>query len=118
LRRLVNPISPGGSVARRVARLRQRGAEIRLVYSAGDPGLAALHRHLGRSPGRADRRLGAPVAIVPDVDHNFSSAEAQAMLATHLRDLLRAVQEAAAARAGARTPIDTRSRLSAVAGLA
>lgn len=118
LRRLVNPISPGGSVARRVARLRRRGAEIRLVYSAGDPGLAALHRHLGRSPGRADRRLGAPVAIVPDVDHNFSSAEAQAMLATHLRDLLRAVQEAAAARAGARIPVDTRSRVSAVAGLA
>ncbi|MGU3362123.1 alpha/beta fold hydrolase [Methylobacterium sp. M6A4_1b] len=118
LRRLRNPISPGGSVARRVARLRQRGAEIRLVYSAGDPGLATLRRHLGRSPGRADRRLGTPVAIVPDVDHNFSSAEAQAMLGIHLRDLLHSVQEARASRAEARTPADAPSRTTAVAGLA
>ncbi|WP_156376218.1 alpha/beta fold hydrolase [Methylobacterium sp. Leaf117] len=94
LRRLVKPVSPGGSAARRVARLRRRGATIRLIYSAGDPGLAALRRHLGRSPGPADRRLGAPVTIVPDIDHNFSSAEAPALLGRHLREVLRAVQDA------------------------
>ncbi len=107
LRRLANPISPGGSVARRVARARRRGAEIRLVYSAGDPGLTALHRHLGRTPGRADRRLGAPVTIVPDVDHNFSSARAQALLGEHLRVLLQAVQEARASRAGTHKAVET-----------
>ena len=118
LRRLVNPISPGGSVARRVARLRRRGAEIRLVYSAGDPGLAALHRHLGRAPGRADRRLGAPVAIVPEVDHNFSSPAAQALLGHHLRDLLRAVQEAQAFRVEARSLVETDSGATILASLA
>ena len=45
---------PGGSLARRIAALRRRGAEIRLLYSAGDPGLVAVRRHLGRLPGRAD----------------------------------------------------------------
>ncbi|KQO71670.1 alpha/beta fold hydrolase [Methylobacterium sp. Leaf89] len=118
LRRLVNPISPGGSVARRVARLRRRGAEIRLVYSAGDPGLAALHRYLGRAPGRADRHLGAPVAIVPEVDHNFSSATAQALLGHHLRDLLTAVQEARATRTEAHKPVETDSRATVLASLA
>ncbi|MCJ2136276.1 alpha/beta hydrolase [Methylobacterium sp. J-026] len=90
--------APGGSVARRVAAIRRRGAEIRLVYSAGDPGLAALRRHLGRSPSRAGRRLGAPVTIVPDADHNLGSAAAQAVLGLAVRDLLRAARRVPAAR--------------------
>lgn len=81
----------GMSVPRRIARLRARGAEIRLVYSEGDPGLAALRRHLGRSPERVARTLGAPVEIVPATDHNLSTAGAQDRLAAQVRALVRAV---------------------------
>ncbi|SDO31900.1 hypothetical protein SAMN05216360_11956 [Methylobacterium phyllostachyos] len=104
VRRALRAPAPGGSVARRVATLRRRGAEIRLLYSAGDPGLAALRRHLGRTPGRADRRLGAPVTIVPGADHNLGSVEAQAFLGSALRELLRATRRGSAARAERPTP--------------
>jgi hypothetical protein len=92
VRRLLRPRPLGGSVARRIATVRRRGAEIRFLYSIGDPGLTALRRHLGRSPGRADRRIGAPVVIIPGVDHNLGSPDAQALLGRHLRDLLHQVR--------------------------
>ena len=98
VRRAWRPRVPGGSVARRVAALRRRGAEIRLLYSAGDPGLLAVRRHLGRVPGRAEKRLGAAVTIVPDADHNLGSPHAQVMLARAVRDLLTAVRRVPAAR--------------------
>ncbi|MCJ2090891.1 alpha/beta fold hydrolase [Methylobacterium sp. E-005] len=88
IRRAFRPPNPGGSVARRVAAIRRRGAAIRLLYSAGDPGLAALRRHLGRNPDQVARRLGAPVTIVPAADHNLGSVEAQAALGQAVRDLL------------------------------
>ena len=99
IRRAFGPRVPGGSVARRLAAIRRRGAEIRLLYSAGDPGLAALHRHIGRNPDRVARRLGAPVSIVPGADHNLGSVEAQAALERVLRDLLRAARRSPAATA-------------------
>jgi alpha-beta hydrolase superfamily lysophospholipase len=98
IRRTWRPGVPGGSVARRIASLRRRGAQIRLLYSAGDPGLIAARRHLGRFPGRADRCLGAPVRVIPGVDHNLSSIQAQVELAGALHELLRAVQGVPAAR--------------------
>jgi pimeloyl-ACP methyl ester carboxylesterase len=98
IRRALRPGPPGGSPARRIAALRRRGAEIRLLYSAGDPGLAAVRRHLGRSPGPADRRVGAPVTVVTGVDHNCGSQEAQARVTEALQDLLRAVRRAHATR--------------------
>ncbi|MCJ2072353.1 alpha/beta fold hydrolase [Methylobacterium sp. J-030] len=94
IRRAFRPGAPGGSVARRVATIRRRGAAIRLLYSAGDPGLAALRRHLGRTPDRSAARLGAPVTIVPGADHNLGSREAQAALGQAVRDLVRAVRYA------------------------
>ena len=87
----------GTSVRRRIVRLRARGAEIRLLYSADDPGLAALRRHVGRSPERAARTLGAPVEIIPGIDHNLSTPDAQDRLASLLRVLVRAVTARAAA---------------------
>ena len=104
VRRAWRPLAPGGSVARRVATLRRRGVEIRLLYSAGDPGLAALRRHLGRTPGRADRRLGAAVTIVPGADHNLGSVEAQAALGSAVRALLGAVHRSPAARSERSVP--------------
>ena len=97
IRRAFGPRIPGGSVARRLAAIRRRGAEIRLLYSAGDPGLAALHRHIGRNPDRVARRLGAPVAIVPGADHNLGSTQAQTALEHALRDLVRASRRSPAA---------------------
>lgn len=99
LRRALRPGPAGGSVARRVAVIRSRGAEIRLLYSAGDPGLAALRRHLGRDPDRVARRLGAPVTLVPGADHNLGSVEAQIALGDAVRDILRAVRRAPATQA-------------------
>lgn len=96
LRRAFRPGAPGGSVARRVAAIRRRGAVIRLLYSAGDPGLTALRRDLGRKPDRVARRLGAPVTIVPGADHNLGSAEAQAALGQAVRELVRAARRAPA----------------------
>jgi alpha-beta hydrolase superfamily lysophospholipase len=112
VRRAWRPINPGGSVARRVAAIRRRGAEIRLLYSAGDPGLIAARRHLGRFPGRADRRLGAPVTVLAGADHNLGAPEAQALLAAQLRELLRAVRRVPAVRSASAVP---EIRLDAVA---
>lgn len=109
IRRAWRPLAPGGSIARRVATLGRRGVAIRLLYSAGDPGLAALRRHLGCTPGRADRRLGAPVTIVPEADHNLGSVEAQAALGSAVRELLRATRRVPAPRAEQPIPTGTRS---------
>ena len=98
LRRAWQPGVPGGSVTRRVAAIRRRGGHIRLLYSAGDPGLIAARRHLGRLPDRAERHLGAPVTVVPDADHNLGSPQAQALLAQTLGELLRAVRRSPAAQ--------------------
>ena len=88
---LFRPAPAGGSVARRIGTMRRRGAHLRLVYAAGDPGLPALRRHVGRTPERAARRLGAPVAILAGTDHNLATPAAQAELATILRDLVSAI---------------------------
>lgn len=88
LGRWLRPRPAGGTVARRVADLRRRGADLHLVYSAGDRGLAALHEALGRSFEGIARRLGEPVTIVAGADHDLSSAEAQARLTEAVRRLL------------------------------
>lgn len=75
----------GETVARRVARLRRRGARIRLVYTAGDVGLTTLRIHLGAHP---ERRVGAPPVILADADHNLSRPEAQEELLAALRSVV------------------------------
>ncbi len=91
IQRLVRDGLGGPSVRRRIARVQARGATIRLLYSEGDPGLAALRRHVGRSPERVARVLGAPVETVRGTDHNLSTPDAQVRLAAQLRALVRAV---------------------------
>ena len=78
----------GGSVARRVRAMRGRGVHLRLVYSAGDPGLAQVALHLSRDPAR---RLGTPVTVIEGADHDLSPPAAQARLAACLDELLCAV---------------------------
>ncbi len=88
LARLLRPSPPGGTVAQRVAKLRQRGARLRLVYSAGDRGLGSLHEHLGRTPEMIARRLGEPAMIIEAVDHDLSTRTSQEELNRLLRDFL------------------------------
>lgn len=88
---LFRPGPVGGSVVRRVQAMRRRGAHLRLVYTVNDPGLAALRRHLGRTPERVARRLGAPVAIIAGTDHNLGTPDAQAQVSAILRDLVETV---------------------------
>ncbi|GLS43098.1 alpha/beta hydrolase family protein [Methylobacterium brachythecii] len=88
LARLVRPAPAGGTVAQRIAMIRQRGARIRLVYSAGDRGLQSLHEHLGRTPERIAQRLGEPVVVIDGVDHDLSTAAAQEELYRTMRIFL------------------------------
>lgn len=101
-RRLMRDGLGGPSVRRRIARLRARGVTLRLLYSEGDPGLAALRRHLGRSPERVARVLGQPVEIVSGTDHNLSTHDAQDRLAAQVRDLVRTVTSRPRFSCGAR----------------
>lgn len=78
----------GGSVPRRIAAMRRRGMQLRLIYTAGDPGLALLRSQLGRLPRWIERRLGAPVRILAGTDHNFSTLEAQARLSENVREII------------------------------
>ncbi|AWB22351.1 thioesterase [Methylobacterium currus] len=80
-------LAPGGqTVARRVARLRRRGARIHAVYSEGDRGVAALAANLGTSHEAIARKLGAPVTILDGVDHNLSKAADQERLFAIVRE--------------------------------
>ncbi|MGX7707473.1 alpha/beta fold hydrolase [Methylobacterium sp. Gmos1] len=89
-------LAPGGeTVARRVARLRRRGARIHAVYSRGDRGVATLATHLGQSPEGVARKLGYPVTVLDGVDHNLSRAADQERLFSIVRE---AVEDARRAR--------------------
>lgn len=72
-------------IAARIASLRQRGARLCLLYSAGDLGLVDLRLHLG-SLDQAAAILGERVQVVPEADHSFSAEPAQDLL---LRELHR-----------------------------
>ncbi|MCJ2015488.1 alpha/beta hydrolase [Methylobacterium sp. J-076] len=90
---LLRPFPAPDSVAGRVAAIRKRGARLVLVFSAGEAGLGEVAAHLGRSPAKVARRLGHPLVILPDTDHNLSTAGAQ----ERMREILVATLAAAAA---------------------
>lgn len=85
---LIRPGRTGGTVAARLRALRRRGARLHLVYSAGEPGLAEVRTHLGRSQARAAAILGRPVSILENADHNLSVAGAPDGLFRILEDLI------------------------------
>lgn len=78
------------SVAGRVAAIRRRGGRIVLVFSAGEAGLGEVAVHLGRSAAAVARRLGHPVVVLPETDHNLSTEGAQERMQEILLDALAA----------------------------
>lgn len=104
---LLRPLSPATSVAGRIARIRKRGARLILVFSAGEAGLGEVAAHLGRSPKRLARRLGHPMVLLPETDHNLSTPGAQETLRTLLWDVM---QDTAVEVSHGRRRVDTQSR--------
>ncbi|MDX7950588.1 alpha/beta fold hydrolase [Lichenihabitans sp. Uapishka_5] len=71
----------------RIAAVRRRGAQLALLYSAGDLGLTDLHVRFGRAPARLEKTFGRPVRIVPGVDHAFNAMPAREALYETLIDV-------------------------------
>ncbi len=64
--------------------LAAQGTRVSLLYSVGDPGLVELRNYFGPQ-GRDLRRFGnATVALIPDADHNLTSAPATAAMLDHM----------------------------------
>ncbi len=117
LRRLANPISPGGSVARRVARLRRRAPR---SASSTAPAILGSRPCTGISVARpagptAPRRTGDDRARCrPQLQLGSGASPARA----HLRALLQAVQEAGRPAPGAHRAVETEARATGLASLA
>ena len=64
--------------------LAERGTRVSLLYSEGDPGLVELRNSFGPQ-GRDLRRFGnVTVALIPDADHNLTSARASSAMLDHI----------------------------------
>ena len=86
--KLMRPFPSATSVAGRVATLRKRGASLTLVFSEGEAGLGEVAIHLGRSPKTVAKRLGHPVIVLPETDHNMSTEGAQERMHEILKGVL------------------------------
>lgn len=90
LARMLQLFPSSASVAGRIAAIRRRGGRLFLVFSAGEAGLGEVAAHLGRSASGVSRRLGHPVAVLPETDHNLSTAGAQDLMREIILDALKA----------------------------
>ena len=86
--KIMQPFPSATSVAGRVAAFRKRGAKLVLVYSTGETGIGEVALHLGRSPATVARRLGHPMVVLPDTDHNMSTQGAQDRMRRIITDTL------------------------------
>jgi len=76
---------PGlNSVERWFGELSARGAEVLLVYSENDPGLAELERHLGARSHEAAPLPGVRTAFIADSDHELTPKAARNALSDKL----------------------------------
>ena len=76
---------PGfNSVERWFGELSARGAEVLLVYSENDPGLAELERHLGARSHDAAPLPGVRTAFIADSDHELTPKAARNALSDTL----------------------------------
>ncbi len=100
--KLLRPFPSATSVAGRVAAIRKRGAKLVLVFSEGESGIGEVATNLGRGPDLQARRLGHPVVLLEDTDHNLSTEGAQ--------DRLREILIGVLTEASAGTPAYRRMR--------
>ena len=76
---------PGlNSVERWFGELSARGAEVLLVYSENDPGLAELERHLGARSHDTTPLPGVRTALIADSDHELTPQAARKALSATL----------------------------------
>ncbi|WP_152047512.1 serine aminopeptidase domain-containing protein [Aureimonas psammosilenae] len=80
------------TIKERIVRLRGRGAELVLLYSAGDLGLADLRLQLGATPAEVAATLGEPARILDGADHILSTAKAQDELFETLLEVIERVE--------------------------
>ena len=78
---LASGLSGKKIVERKFAELARRGVQVRLVYSADDPGLEELARYMGRGGAQALRHANVQKVVIPDADHMLTQAHAQDALA-------------------------------------
>jgi len=104
--KLLRPFPSAKSVAGRIDAIRKRGARLILVFSQGESGLGEVATHLGGSPQALARRLGHPLVLLPETDHNLSTTGAQ----DRLRDILSTVLTTTAAETPTYRSAAARSR--------
>ena len=75
-------------VERWFGELSARGAEVLLVYSENDPGLAELERHLGARSHGAAPIPGVRTAMIADSDHELTPQAARKSLSETLNDFV------------------------------
>ena len=85
----------GENVADDLARIGDRGVDVLLVFSEGDPGLDLVRRRYARPLRLLEQRASNfALRVVPDADHTFTRREARqrlaALLSSHLTSRHRA----------------------------
>jgi pimeloyl-ACP methyl ester carboxylesterase len=77
------------NVAVDLARIADRGVDVLLVFSEGDPGLDFVRRRYARSLHRLERRSSHfALRVIPDADHTFTRRAARRRLAELLSSRL------------------------------
>ena len=80
---------PAGAIMRDFQALSARGTRVDLVYSAGDPGLSELARHVGRDARRRRALPNVRVRIIDHADHALLDSTARAQFVDLVVDGLR-----------------------------
>ena len=70
--------------ARDLARICDRGTDVLLAFSEGDPGLDFMRRHHAGALRRLSRRANFAFHVVPNADHTFTPLDARARVAERL----------------------------------
>jgi hypothetical protein len=70
--------------ARDLARICDRGTDVLLAFSEGDPGLDFMRRHHAGALQRLSRRANFAFHVVPNADHTFTPLDARARVAERL----------------------------------
>ena len=99
------PVSPETRAVRQGFReLAQRGARVRMIYSAEDGGLDTIAAHAGWHARRLRRLPGFSFTILPDADHNITAEHAFEAYASLLKEFLQLDTRSGDKRPGSAQP--------------